>query len=276
MGGGRNKVMAGGTAANPAALVEAEGHSYIGQPVRRREDLALVTGRGRYAGDIRLPGLLYMAVCRSTAPHAVLKGVGLEEARSMPGIVAAFARDDLPEIHGAIVDASLPDAYLVSRPVLASDRVRYVGEPVAVIVASDPYLAADAANAVSIDLEPLDAAGDASAAMEQGAASLHPPHHGNLAGRVATAYGDVDTAFADAAVVERFAYRMARVSGGYLEPRACCAIWDEAADRWEMWTSTQWVHGVRDRVAEMLGLETKQVRVRAENVGGGFGPNGAL
>lgn len=194
----------------------------------------------------------------------------------MPGVIAVFAAADLPEILGPMVDAVLPDAHLVSRPVLAIDRVRYVGEPFAVVVAMDPYLAADAANAVEVELESLDGAGDVTAALQEGAPSLHPPLAGNVAGRVVRGYGDIEAALTGAAIVERYRYRLARVSGGYLEPRACCAAWDEATDRWEMWSSTQWVHGVRDRVAEMLGVESMQVRVRAENVGGGFGPKGAM
>jgi carbon-monoxide dehydrogenase large subunit len=251
-------------------------HSYIGKRVRRREDLALITGSGRYAGDVRFPDLLYAAVCRSTSPHGVLKDVRLEEVRSMAGVVGAFAAADLPEIRSVMVDAVIPDAHLAGRPVLAKDRVRYMGEPVAVVVAEDPYLAVDAANAVEIDVEPLDAAGDVLAALEAGAPSLHPPHAGNVAGKMVRAYGDIEGALAAAAVVERCRFKLARVSGGYLEPRAYCAVWDEAADHWEMWSSTQWVHGVRDRVAEMLGVDAKQVRVRAENVGGGFGPKGAM
>ncbi len=255
---------------------EPQQHSYIGERVRRREDIALVTGRGRYAGDLRFPGLLYAAVSRSTSPHGLLSAVSLDVARAMPGIVGAFAADDLPEIHGVMVDAVLPDAHLVGRRVLAKDRVRYVGEPVAVVVALDPYHAADAAAAVEIDIEPIDGVGDVLTALQSGSPSLHPPHEGNLAGRLVRAFGEVDVAFAEAAHVIRNRVRLARVSGGYLEPRACCAVWDETTDQWEMWSSTQWVHGVRDRVAQMLGVENRQVRVRAENVGGGFGPKGAM
>ncbi|HSS93784.1 MAG TPA: xanthine dehydrogenase family protein molybdopterin-binding subunit [Candidatus Dormibacteraeota bacterium] len=244
--------------------------------MRRREDLALVTGRGRYAGDLRFPDLLYAAVCRSTSPHGVLKDVRLEGARAMAGVAGAFAAADLPEIRNVMVDAVIPDAHLAGRPVLAKARVRYMGEPVAVVVAEDPYVAVDAANAVEIDIDPLDAAGDVLAALQDGAPSLHPPHAGNVAGKMVRAYGDIDAAMAGAAVVERYRFKLARVSGGYLEPRAYCALWDEASDRWEIWSSTQWVHGVRDRIAEMLGVDGKQVRVRAENVGGGFGPKGAM
>src|ERR1700716_1857820 len=131
----KNKVMAGETPANPATLVEGQSHSYIGRRIRRREDLALVTGRGRFAGDIRFPDLLHAAVCRSTSPHGLLKDIRLDVARSMPGIVAAFAAAALPEIRGLMGDAALPDLHLAHRPVLSRDRVRYVGEPVAVVVA---------------------------------------------------------------------------------------------------------------------------------------------
>ncbi len=250
-------------------------HSYIGQRVRRREDLALVTGLGRYAGDLRFPGLLHAAVCRSTSPHGVLKDVRLDAARLMPGIVAAFAASDLPEIRGVMVDTALPDIYLAGRQVLARDRVRYVGEPVAVVVGEDPYLAADAAGLVEVDVESLDVSADVMTGLQDGSPSLHPPHAGNIAGRITRGFGDIGTAFAQAAHVQRNRYRLGRVSGGYLEPRACCAVWDKATDQWEMWSSTQWVFGVQDRVAEMLGLENRQLRVRAENVGGGFGPKGA-
>jgi aerobic carbon-monoxide dehydrogenase large subunit len=207
-----------------------------------------------------------MAVARSQSPHGLLTAVNLEAARATPGIVAAFAAADLPEIDGVMVDAEIPDVHLVGRPVLANDRVRYVGEPVAVVLSADPYIAADAASTVEIDLDPLEAAGDVLTAVQQG---------GFIAGSLTRGFGDVDAAFAGAAHVERNRFSLARVSGGYLEPRACCAVWDEASDGLEMWTSTQWVYGVRERVAGMLGLDKKQVRVRAENVGGGFGPKGA-
>jgi carbon-monoxide dehydrogenase large subunit len=234
----------------------------------------LITGQGRYAGDLHPERLLYAAMCRSTVPHGRLVGIDLEVARAMPGVVAAFAAADLPEIHGVIPDTVLPDLHSVGRPVLAKERVRYVGEPVAVVVAENAYLAADAAAAVVIDTEPLSGAGDVLTALAPGAAHLHPPHDSNVAGRHVREYGDIEAAFAQAAFVERNRYRMARVSGGYMEPRACCAEWHASTDSWELWTSTQWVHGVRDSVAAVLGVEAARIRVRAENVGGGFGPKG--
>ena len=97
-------------------------HSYVGRPIRRREDLPLVTGQGRYAADVHFPDLLHTAFCRSTVPHGVLRSVDLEAARAMPGVVAAFAAEDLPEIKGAMADAAFPEMHLVGRPILA--RVR--------------------------------------------------------------------------------------------------------------------------------------------------------
>lgn len=226
-------------------------------------------------GDLHPERLLHMSVCRSTVPHGTLLGVDLEAARSMRGVVAAFAAGDLAEIQSVIPDTVLPNLHSIGRPVVAKDRVRYIGEPVAVVVAEDAYTAADAAGSVVIETELLEAAGDVLTALGAGAAHIHPPLEGNTAGRVVREYGDIETAFSHAALVERNRFRMARVSGGYMEPRACCAEWHTDTDTCELWTSTQWVHGVRDSVAALLGVDAARIRVRAENVGGGFGPKGA-
>src|SRR5579864_845306 len=114
----------------------------IGQSFLRREDRPLLTGRGQYAGDINLPGMLHLAVVRSVYPHAWLRRVPLEMARAMPGVVGAFSIADLPEIHAGMGDAAPPGLAGRPRAVLAGDRVRYVGEPIALIVADDPARAA--------------------------------------------------------------------------------------------------------------------------------------
>ncbi len=250
-------------------------HSYVGVSIPRREDLRLIAGLGRYAGDLHPDRLLHLAVVRSIVPHAVLKRVDLEVARSMPGVVAAFAAADLPEIKGPIVDVTLADVHAVGRPVLPKERVRYVGEPVAAVVAETAYAAADAAAAVLIETEPLAAAADVVSALAAGSVPIHPPPDTNLAGTLVREFGDVDGAFDQAVHVVRHGYRLARVAGGFIEPRACCGEWSEESGRWTVWTSTQWVHGVRDTIATVLGEEPGSVRVRAEDVGGGFGPKGA-
>ncbi len=250
-------------------------HSYVGVSIPRREDLRLITGRGRYAGDLHPDRLLHLAVVRSIVPHGVLSRVDLDVARSMPGVVATFAAGDLKEIKGPIVDVTLPDVHAVARPVLARERVRYVGEPVAVVVAENAYAAADAAAAVLIETEPLAATADVVSALATESVPIHPPHDTNLAGTLVREYGDVNEAFGQAVHVVRHRYRLARVAGGFIEPRACCGDWSEASGTWTVWTSTQWVHGVRDTIATVLGEEPGSVRVRAEDVGGGFGPKGA-
>jgi len=240
----------------------------IGRPLRRREDPALLTGRGRYAGDIPVRGLAHLAVVRSPEPHGVLRGVDTGAARALPGVLAVLTAADLPEL-----EPPAPQGVRRPRRVLARDHVRYVGEPVAVVVAEDPYTAGDAAEAVVLDVEPRPGAGDVLAATAPGAPELHEGVPGNLAGVATCAFGDAEAAFADAAVVVSRRLRLARIAGAYLEPRAVTAVWDEDGAL-TLWSSTQSVYSVRDWVAAQLDLPPDRVRVLAEDVGGGFGAKG--
>jgi aerobic carbon-monoxide dehydrogenase large subunit len=249
-------------------------HAEIGRSRRRREDPALLTGRGRYAGDLSLPGQVHLAVVRSPEPHGVLRGVDASAALDLPGVLAVLTLDDLPELRDPPVEMRASGPGHRPRPVLAGDRVRYVGEPVAVVVAEDPYLAADAADAVALDLEPLAGAGDVLAATAEGAPLVHAGVLANVAGTVTRAFGDAAAAFAGAEMVVSRRLRLARVAGAYLEPRAVTAAWDAAAGTLTLWSSTQSVYGVRERVAALLGLEQHRVRVLAEDVGGAFGAKG--
>ncbi|HEY3186271.1 MAG TPA: xanthine dehydrogenase family protein molybdopterin-binding subunit, partial [Solirubrobacteraceae bacterium] len=197
----------------------------IGQSPRRREDERLLTGRGRFVDDIRLPDLLHMALVRSTHARARLVRVDLTEARAQPGVLA-FAAPDLSGL-----DAPLPvrgaettNPYVVldtPRPqhVLARDEVRHVGEAIAVILAPDPYRATDAAAAVAIDYEPLPAVMDAERAMQEDAPRIHAGQS-NVVGRLRAVIGDVDKAFAEADVVVEESLAHGRVSSMALEPRA--------------------------------------------------------
>ncbi len=246
----------------------------IGQSVRRREDRPLLTGQGQYAGDVRLPGLVHMAVVRSPYPHATIGGVDLAAARAMPGVLDAYTAADLPEMDNRLADPTPPGLAGVSRPVLAGDRARYVGEPIAVVVADDPAVAADAAAAVAVDFQPCEGVGDVLAATRPGAPRLHDTLDANVAGRVERGFGDVAAAFAPDAQVVRQTLRFGRVIGGYLEPRATAAAVDAQTGGLTVWTSTQSVYSVRDRIAALLGLEKAAVRVVAPDVGGGFGAKG--
>jgi aerobic carbon-monoxide dehydrogenase large subunit len=248
----------------------------IGRSLLRREDRPLLTGKGQYAGDVNLPGLLHAAVVRSVYPHARIERVALDTARAMPGVLGAFALADLPEIRGPLSDPVPPGLEGRPRPVLAGDKVRYVGEPIAVVVADEPARAVDAAEAVDVEYVPLEGVGDVTEALRQDAPVLHDELGSNVAGRVQRGFGDISAAFSSDAVVARQRFRFGRVIGGYMEPRATAAAVDAHNGRVTLWTSTQWVYGVRDRVASILGLERDQVRVLAPDVGGAFGAKGQV
>jgi carbon-monoxide dehydrogenase large subunit len=250
---------------------------FIGQSFLRREDRPLLTGRGQYAGDINLPGLLHVAVVRSIYPHARISSVRLEEARQSPGVVGAFALAELPEIKSALNDPVPQGFEGHPRPVLAGDKVRYVGEPIAVVVADTQARARDAADAVEIDYTPLNGVGDVESAQKPGAGVLHEDLGTNVVGHVQRGFGDIDSAFnADDAVFVRNTFRFGRVIGGYMEPRATAASVDPDSGRLTLWTSTQWVYGVRDRIASILGLDKEKVHVLAPDVGGAFGAKGQV
>lgn len=238
--------------------------------MRRREDPHLITGRGRYAGDIHLPGQAHLVVVRSSQPHAVIRGIDLEAARAMPGVLAAWTAADLPEGARVIRDFTPRGLAARPRPVLAQEEVNHVGDALAVVVAETAYQAADAAEAVFADLEPLPAAGTPEAALAAGAPLVHADLPGNTMGGYERAFGDVEAAFGEGAVVVRETLRLARIAGAAMEPRAVTAQSD--GSRLRVWTSTQHTYGVRDRLSELLELDKSEIEVLAEDVGGGFGP----
>ncbi len=223
-----------------------------------------------------MPGLLHMAVVRSPYPHAGLVRVDLEAARQMPGVIVAAAAADMSEIRGAMGDPAPPGLKAAPRPVLAGDRVRYVGEPIAVVVAEDRGVAMDAAEQVEIEYSPLHGVGNVLEASRVGAPVLHDALGTNIAGTVERDFGEISSAFSGDATVVQLTVRLGRVIGGYMEPRGTAASMDAATGQLTVWTSTQWVYGVRDRIAALLGLERNQVRVLAPDVGGGFGAKGQI
>ena len=191
-------------------------------------------------------------------------------------MIGAFAATDLPEMENRLNDPVPAGMHGYPRPVLANGKVRYVGEPIAVVVAEDASTAADAAGAVAVELSPLDGAGDVLSATRADAPVLHAELGSNVAGRYQTGFGDITAAFAAEATIVRQTFRLNRVIGGYMEPRASAAAMDADTGQLTVWTSTQWVYGVRDRIAMLLGLEPDRVRVLAPDVGGGFGAKGQV
>jgi carbon-monoxide dehydrogenase large subunit len=257
----------------------ASTHGYFGRPVRRREDARLLRGEGLYVADVHLPGLLHMAVLRSPHAHARLVSVNVEPARRIPGVLAAVAFGDLeaPKRLPMLV----PHAEL--RPQmpfpLAAEKVLYVGEPVAAVVAESSYLAEDALAAIEVEYEPLPAVVDAEAALEPGAPLLHPGtlDGSNLAAAVTQQVGDPDAVFQpqQADAVLSYTFRSGRLSGQPLETRGVVARYERTRpgglSSLTVWDATQSPHTARRVLADMLGLPLHAIRVIAPEIGGGFG-----
>ena len=250
----------------------------IGQPVRRVEDRRFLTGRGRYVDDIQLPGALHLVPVRAPHAHARILQIRLDAARRAPGVLLAAAAADLDPSGKATIPCFVPlknrdgsRAPQPPYPVIARDRVRHVGEIVAVVVAETRAQARDAAELVEVDYEELPAVSDPEAALKGPA--LHPEAPRNLA--FDWQYGDeakVERAFKEAAHRVRLELVNNRLVSCAMEPRACLCVWDEAEGRLEAWLPTQggWMH--RDILAErVLGISKDRVRVRTPDVGGGFG-----
>src|SRR5256885_8083690 len=243
--------------------------------MRRVEDERLITGRGRFAGDIKLDGLVHVALCRSGLPHARIGAIDTSAANEMPGVIAVWTADDLPETADGISDWGPDDMVARGRPILNRDEVNYVGEAYAMVVAETAYQAQDAAEQVSAELEPLDGVGTVVAATADGAPKVHADMNDNIARSKTRSYGDIKGAFGSDSVTAKIRLITSRVAGAAMEPRAVTAAPDPETEGLKVWTSTQNVFGVREAIASALGIEEENVRVVAEDVGGGFGAKGS-
>ncbi len=241
----------------------------------RVEDERLITGRGRFAGDIKLDNLVHVAFCRSGLPHARIGSIDSDAAKAMPGVIAVWTADDLPETADALSDWGPDDMVARARPILNRDEVNYVGEAFAMVIAETPYQAQDAAEQVSAELDPLDGVGNVDAATAKGAPKVHADMNDNIARSKTRSYGDFKGAFGPDSVTAKILLTTSRVAGAAMEPRAVTAAPDPDTNGLKVWTSTQNVFGVRDAIASALGIEEENVRVVAEDVGGGFGAKGS-
>ncbi|QYC38592.1 Carbon monoxide dehydrogenase large chain [Nonomuraea coxensis DSM 45129] len=247
----------------PAATPE------LGRPRRRKEDARLLTGRTRWTDNLTRPGLLHVVFLRSPMAHARITRVDVSGARGLPGVVAAFSGEDFAGEQG-----SLPCAWPVSEdivipdhPPMAVSEVRYVGEAVACVIATDRYKAADALEAIEVDYEPLPAVIDMEEALTDGSPKVHEA--GNKAFSTKIVSGDVEAAFRDAPVVIERTFRQQRLIPSAMEPRAVLA--DTDGDTFTVWTSTQIPHVLRVMLAVVTGIPEHRLRVVAPDVGGGFG-----
>jgi len=253
--------------------------SVIGDRPKRREDVRFLTGRGGYLDDLTFEGLTHAVVLRSPHAHAVIECIGTERARAMPGVLAVLAAEDaradglkpLRPSAEANVQTGEPFAFM-PQPLLAEGRVRYVGEPVALIVAETRAQALDAAEQVIVDYAPLAAVTTAAAARASEAPELSPEIPGNVCFDCRIGDADaVDVAFAAAAHVIELQLDNHRIVTNPIEPRGIVGLWDAASGRYTAHVSSQSIHATRDNTARALGVPPAAVRFIAPDVGGGFG-----
>ena len=246
----------------------------------RREDNRLVTGSGCYASDWNLPGQLHAVFLRADRAHAIITAIDTSAARTAPGVHSVLTATDMEAAGYTRGRAMVPykgrgePLLAPDSPALAKDRVRYVGELVAIVVADSPHAAQDAAELITIDYDPLPAVVDGRSALEPGAALLHDSIPGNIC--FDFDYGDaaaVDAAFGSATHVVRLEQESGRVVGNPMEPKAALVAWDGTV--LELWSPSQGMTGIRDSLAALTGLNPDQIRVHARDVGGAFGIRGA-
>mgnify|MGYP002859100744 CR=1 FL=1 len=254
---------------------------YVGQSIKRFEDYKYLTGNGQYVDDVKLPEhVAHAAFVRSPHAHARVRGLSIEKARAMPGVLAVLTGKDWTdsglgeaESNWPVKDMHGEESLTVNRPFLAIDGiVRYVGECVAMVVAEDRYTALDAAEAVEVDYEALPANTVTAKALDADTPLVHESIGTNLV--LETTHGDeaaVDAAFAGAAHITECAVPTNRVTAAPMEPRAYLGQYDPVEDRYTLWSSTQAPHLERRYLTMSLKVPEHKCRVIAPDVGGGFG-----
>src|SRR5215470_17089891 len=249
----------------------------VGQPVPRTEDPKLVRGEGRYTDDINLPGQAYAAIVRSPHAHGVIRSIDTTAAGAMPGVLGIYTAADLGGYGG--LKCALPlnnrDGTPMKKPVrpaLATDKVRYVGDPVACVVAVTAQQAKDAAEAVALDIETLPAVTKASEAAQPGAPQIYDGVPGNIV--IDYQFGDaakVAAAFAAAAHVTKLDLLNNRLVVNAMEPRSAVGAFDKNSGRFTLHVGCQGAFGMKAQLTDILGVPAEKVHVLVGNVGGSFG-----
>jgi carbon-monoxide dehydrogenase large subunit len=245
----------------------------IGQPVPRNEDPVLLQGRGRYTDDLQLPGQLWCVIVRSPYGHGILRDIDTTAAKEVPGVVGVFTAADMAEYGTLHCMMPSPGLHDIQRPVLASGKVRFVGDPIAFVVAETKEAAKDGAEAIYPDIDPLPAVTEASAAAVPGAPQLYDDIPGNLVQDFHSGdAGKVAAAFAGAAHVTKLSLRNNRIVVSAMEPRSAVGEYDVASGRYTLHVGSQGVFGMRNTIAkELLKVSNDKLRILTGNVGGSFG-----
>jgi len=254
----------------------------VGQPVPRSEDPTLVRGAGYYADDVSRPGQVYAVIVRSVVAHGNIRGIDTAAAKAMPGVIAVYTAADLTD-YGPL-KSTLPlknrdgsPIRYTPRPALSGDKVRYVGDAVACVIAETVAQAKDAAEAVVLDLEPLPAVLTPADAVKHGAPLLFDAVPNNIA--LDYHYGDtakVAEAFAKAKHVTRLTTSNQRMVVNAMEPRAAIGEYDTASGKWTLYSTSQGVFGMKTSLMDILGAPADKVRVITGQVGGSFGMKAAV
>ena len=247
----------------------------FGSGIKRREDPRLITGQAKYTDDLSLPGMAHLAVVRSPYAHAKIKGINTKKAEKMPGVQGVFTGQQMKDAgFGGIPCAWVvpgSDTKTPAYPPIAVDTVRYVGNAVAIVVATDRYAARDAADAVVVDYEPLGVTTDAYKATQPGAPQLHPEAPNNVCFHWKVHGGDTDAAFKSAEVVVKDKIINQRLIPNAIEPRAALAQYNSAGGEVTLWVTSQNPHIARFLLSLDTGIPEHKIRVVAPEVGGGFG-----
>jgi carbon-monoxide dehydrogenase large subunit len=246
---------------------------YVGRAMKRVEDPRLIKGIGTYTDDIRLPGLLHAMILRSPHAHARVVSIDTAAAKALPGVTAVLTGADVNASCGLVpCAASIPDLKAPAHTVLAGDRVYYVGHPVAVVVASDPYVARDAIEAIEVEYDPLPAVTNPEDALKPGAALTHPNLGTNVAYTQVVAGGsDIEEAFRKADKIVKHRLYHQRLTPMPIETRGVVASYQAGEGTVTLWTATQVPHLIRTLLPGMIGVPENKLRIVAPEVGGGFG-----
>ncbi len=240
----------------------------IGRSVARPHEVEKVTGKARYTDDYVFPGMLYGRTKRSDYPHARILSMDTERAKALPGVHAVLTHKDIPgeNIHGLVQ---------YDWPCLAGDKTRYMGDPIAIVAADTPELAAQAVELIDVEYEPLPVVGDPVYARSDGAPLIHEGlESGNLLKHIKVRHGDIVQGFAEADVIVERTYHTPTMEHAFLEPECSVSVpagYDEEHDKLTIYVGSQIPYADRNQVARILGLSEEQVRVRGTLIGGGFG-----
>jgi len=241
---------------------------YIGKAIRRLEDPKLITGQGAYLDDIKLEGVLHLALLRSPYAHARIQSIDTSRTLAISGVAGVYTAKDLPTLFAPA--SGEKGSKIAGHPVLARDFVRYAGEPVVAVLATSAAAAQDALWQVEVDYDPLEAVVNPLLALDDQVV-IHKELGTNLSYSRQTSAGDVEEAFTKAHKVVEARLVEQRVAPVTMEPRGILAAWDGVGGSLTVWISTQAPHDVRNTLAEILQLPVNQLRVIAPDVGGGFG-----